>query len=295
MIPQEMEQVDRGKRKLIPKLQKWWEPLKRHIQPQSCYLWDLTSDLSLPAILDRSCNKSCEDEDELSAFYPDIFTKALDDEGLLKYSNPVTKIPVLSVCYGFLNSELLTLSLSYLDEKKYRESFQHLDEEKRESYTSLFSNQYSIQPLVDGLPESVWLECVEPTLAILKALNALKRRKSNLSVRKSTMLTVDSNAACHGDFESAPLIFNPFIHGHQLRLMRVQFLALEGVFNAQYGNNQDNPGDNREGGNPIRTVSNQRRRARQHRPYNIHQNFLNSNFRDRLRQANGSNLRGIEF
>ncbi|KAH9500219.1 hypothetical protein Btru_077496 [Bulinus truncatus] len=67
----------------------------------------------------KSCNRGFDDEDGLS-YYPDVFTKVLDDEGLLKYSNPISKIPVLSVCYGFLNSELLTLSLSYMDEKKYR-------------------------------------------------------------------------------------------------------------------------------------------------------------------------------
>ncbi|XP_059177672.1 uncharacterized protein LOC131956996 [Physella acuta] len=187
----------------------------------------------------RDVNNNRDMEDD-GSYYPDDFTQVLDDEGLLKYSNPISKTPVLTVCYGFLNSELLALRMSYREEKKYWESFQDWDDDKKENYVGLFTGKYLMQPLIDGLPESVWLECVEPTLSILKALNSLKRRKSNLSMRKSSMSTVDSNASCHGDYETAPLLFNPFIHGHQMRLMRVQFLALEGVFNAQYGNNQDN-------------------------------------------------------
>ncbi|XP_055889494.1 uncharacterized protein LOC106076883 [Biomphalaria glabrata] len=249
--------------------------------------------------LNKSSNRGWDDEAELS-YYPDAFTKVLDEEGLLKYSNPISRMPVLSLCYGFLNSELLTLSLTYMDERKYRESYQNMDDDKRETYCSLFSSQFSMQPLVDGLPESVWLECVEPTLAILKALNSLKRRKCNLSIRKSTMNTVDSTAGCHGDYEAVPLMFNPFLHGHHLRLLRVQFLALEGVLNAQYGNNQDEV-QRMDGGPQVRVdlnnniVMRRHRRLHHNRPYEVPQQVhLNNNnamnnaniFGDLIRGAN---------
>lgn len=43
-----------------------------------------------------------------------------------------------------------------------------------------------LEPFIDGLPASVWLECVEPTLSILISLNALRHRRSNLSVKRGT-------------------------------------------------------------------------------------------------------------
>ena len=43
------------------------------------------------------------------------------------------------------------------------------------------------EPLIDGLPASVWLECVEPTLSVLISLNSLRHRRSNLSVKKGQL------------------------------------------------------------------------------------------------------------
>ncbi|BFZ24812.1 hypothetical protein BsWGS_27851 [Bradybaena similaris] len=263
------------RQRLVRWLKTWWRCHKSNRSPDHglvcgegviCQPLDLSSD----ARLNTSCNMSITPD--LFNRYPDAFTKSLADEGILTYSNPVSKMPVLSVCHGFLDSELVAVNSSYQDERRYRKSIEHLSEDKQESYLRLFSAQYPLEPLVDGLPGSVWLECVEPTLCILKALHSLKRRKSNLSLRKCSMATVDSNAAGHGDFQHLPHLFDHLFHGQRHGLLRMQFLALDGVLGLQYTNNQNYLHEIQEGGNQIQVATNmadvqRRRRTRQFRPY----------------------------
>ncbi|XP_012942246.1 uncharacterized protein LOC101856393 [Aplysia californica] len=158
------------------------------------------------------------------------FLDVLDSEGLLEFCDPISRRAVLSIGFGFSNSELLALSSRFVDEQRYQESLAQLDTPRQAQYERVFSQQYPLEPLVDGLPETVWLAWLEPSLSVLAHLNAIKRRKSNLSRRKSAMITMDSTSACHGDCEITPFLFRPDLpHGRQLRLMRDQFLALEAL------------------------------------------------------------------
>ncbi|XP_067676816.1 uncharacterized protein [Haliotis asinina] len=125
-------------------------------------------------------------------------------------------IPVLNVCLGFENSEL--------GHFKQRIVYSSYSESHR---NKMFGNQglikmaceFTDEPVIDGLPASVWLQCVEPTLAILKSLSILKHRKSNLTNKKDiTNRPLDSGYSQHGDFQFGPLAVFAFPRRMVMRL-----------------------------------------------------------------------------
>ena len=109
------------------------------------------------------------------------FRDALRIEGLLvpKCSLNPDGATVLAICYGFRDEELTKGRIYYYSYGKSRWdvilSTPH--------YRKMAENLFPTDPLVDGLPATLWLECVEPSLAALISLSKLKRRKSNLSLK----------------------------------------------------------------------------------------------------------------
>ncbi|KAK7108844.1 hypothetical protein V1264_016508 [Littorina saxatilis] len=149
---------------------------------------------------------------------------ALFREGLLEYRDPQASVPVLNIGYGFTDEELRTLSKSTSSLLKNKAKW---CDECRDGlgYDKFLAAQLCGEHLIDGLPASVWLECVEPTLSILITLNSLRHRRSNLSLKKGLPETLDSNRSRHGDFEFGPVaIFHHPGRIQQMMLLRVEFL-----------------------------------------------------------------------
>ena len=104
------------------------------------------------------------------------FLEALINEGLLvpeSYDQPM-----LNICYGFPNDELL----------HYRRT-RHRSY-GRSRWDDVFATPGVLrvalemdvnEPIVDELPVSLWLSCVEPILPALISLSQMQRRKTNLS------------------------------------------------------------------------------------------------------------------
>ena len=104
------------------------------------------------------------------------FLEALINEGLLvpeSYDQPM-----LNICYGFPDDELL----------HYRRS-RHRSY-GRSRWDDVFATPGVLrvalemdvnEPIVDELPVSLWLSCVEPILPALISLSQMQRRKTNLS------------------------------------------------------------------------------------------------------------------
>lgn len=145
---------------------------------------------------------------------------ALLKEGLLEYRDPAASIPVLSICHGFSDEELKSLS----KRRHYLQLNRLWDKEMVEGLDKVLRID-GLEPFIDGLPASVWLECVEPTLSILISLNALRHRRSNLSVKRGAPEVLDSSRSRHGDFEFGPIaIFHHPRRIQQMMLLRFEFL-----------------------------------------------------------------------
>ncbi|KAK7478891.1 hypothetical protein BaRGS_00029872, partial [Batillaria attramentaria] len=149
---------------------------------------------------------------------------ALLREGLLEYRDPTASAPVLSICHGFSDTELALLSKrspAFVN----KEASVHEDPGLQKVVEEVGGELFQAEPLIDGLPASVWLECVEPTLSILVSLNALRHRRSNLSLKKGVPEILDSNRSRHGDFEFGPIaIFHHPGRIQQMMLLRFEYL-----------------------------------------------------------------------
>lgn len=89
-------------------------------------------------------------------------------------------LPVLNIGLGFDENDL-THSYRLLRRIGQQKKKNKLLELSQNGESSAF---YENDIIVDDLPSTVWLECVEPTLEILISLNKLRHRRSNLSRKR---------------------------------------------------------------------------------------------------------------
>lgn len=113
----------------------------------------------------------------------DSFTTALRKEQILATGSTTADHPILNICLGFKNEELAyggprIVHRSYKRTQWDRILFKRKGLQRMASY-SLNCNE----PIVDDLPASLWMQCLEPTLSVLIQLSAMKHRRTNLSQR----------------------------------------------------------------------------------------------------------------
>ncbi|XP_071115029.1 uncharacterized protein [Haliotis cracherodii] len=137
--------------------------------------------------------------------------------GLATVAPRGASIPVLNVCLGFENSELRHLNKRIVYSSYSVSRWDKLLGEQ--VFAELACEEFQDEPVIDGLPATVWLQCVEPTLSILKSLSSLKHRKGNLTNKKDiTDRPLDSGYSQHGDFQFGPLAVFAFPRRMVMRL-----------------------------------------------------------------------------
>lgn len=140
----------------------------------------------------------------------DAFMQELRRESLLTSGSTTSDNPILNICLGFKNEEL-----KHGGPKIYHKSY------CRSHWDKVLSNRKGLsrmigyttgcnEPIVDNLPASLWMECLEPTLAVLVTLSAMKHRRTNLSIKSLTGRTLSSRVrdarVLHGDYNRDPWI-----------------------------------------------------------------------------------------
>lgn len=126
-----------------------------------------------------------ESRQNVHVYHPPIvvtFEDALITEGLLVPGS--NEHPVLNICSGFLNEEL-----GHYKRMRYRSY-------GRSRWDDVFATPGVLrvaqemdvnEPIVDELPVSLWLGCVEPILPALISLSQMQRRRTNLSKYRYNM------------------------------------------------------------------------------------------------------------
>ncbi|XP_041352557.1 uncharacterized protein LOC121371015 [Gigantopelta aegis] len=118
---------------------------------------------------------------------------------------PGMSCPVLNVCLGFQDHELKSVKqLLFYSSYTYKSSNWSTAFLQSE-FAMIASQNYPEDPIIDGLPATVWLECLEPTLCIMVSLSRLKHRRCNITSPKKYPEIPDSTHSRHGDFEFGPL------------------------------------------------------------------------------------------
>lgn len=116
----------------------------------------------------------------------DSFTKALRKEHILAPGSTTADHPILDICLGF-NNEELAYSGPRIVHRSYKRTHWDRILSKRKGLRRMAS--YSLncnEPIVDDLPASLWMQCLEPTLSVLVKLSAMKHRRSNLNQKLNT-------------------------------------------------------------------------------------------------------------
>ena len=134
---------------------------------------------------------------------------------------PGVSCPVLNVCLGFQDHELKASKRLFYYSYTYKQS--NWDRTLLQSeFAAIASHSYPEDPIIDGLPATVWLQCVEPTLCIMMSLCRLKHRKSNITSPKRYPEYPDSSHSRHGDYEFGPVAI---FAGPRRASLRVDFVV----------------------------------------------------------------------
>ncbi|KAK3098936.1 hypothetical protein FSP39_024468 [Pinctada imbricata] len=129
------------------------------------------------------------------------FKEALFYEGLLVPRGPTNPEgnTVLRIGYGLSDREISPRGIIHTSYCRSRwDSVLDLPR-----YRQMVENCYPDDPLVDGLPAALWIECLEPSLGALVALNRMKKKRSNLSLGRHVHLVESSSdtTIANGDNE----------------------------------------------------------------------------------------------
>ncbi|CAG2249733.1 unnamed protein product [Mytilus edulis] len=140
----------------------------------------------------------------------DAFMQELRSESLLASGSTTSDNPILNICLGFKNEEL-----KHGGPKIYHKSYcmSHWDRvlSCRKGLNRMIGYTTGCnEPIVDNLPASLWMECLEPTLSVLVTLSAMKHRRTNLSIKSLSDRTLNSRVrdsrVLHGDYNRDPWI-----------------------------------------------------------------------------------------
>ncbi|KAL3882546.1 hypothetical protein ACJMK2_028882 [Sinanodonta woodiana] len=140
---------------------------------------------------------------------PNTYEEVLEHEGLLASH---TESPVLNICLGFENSDFESGKES-LEEIYEKSSFWKPLMESSAIKSALAQRPSGTEPMIDDIPASFWLECMEPTLSTLVSLQNMKRRRLNISkARQSPPSSNIDSRIRHGDQEEVWQVGPPRLH-----------------------------------------------------------------------------------
>ncbi|ESO85743.1 hypothetical protein LOTGIDRAFT_235712 [Lottia gigantea] len=145
----------------------------------------------------RQERNDSEDRDKSVFFFKDEFELRLHEENLLYRRSGCNDHPVLNIGIGLTTGDLGGKPSNYRYYGNYRHPGKHLF--IHPGFKQVTEEVYYDEPIIDGLPATLWLECIEPTLDILSSLSLLKHRKSNLVMMKPRPTKSDSHYSRHGD------------------------------------------------------------------------------------------------
>ncbi|KAK3589347.1 hypothetical protein CHS0354_009990 [Potamilus streckersoni] len=143
-------------------------------------------------------------------FEANTYEAVLEQEGLL--APLFTESPVLNICLGFENSDFECGNQS-LEEIYEKSSFWKPLMESNAIRSALAQRANGLEPMIDDIPASFWLECMEPTLNTLVSIQNMKRRRLNISKARQSppSANIDSRIR-HGDQEEVWQVGPPRLH-----------------------------------------------------------------------------------
>lgn len=108
------------------------------------------------------------------------FAQALKDEGLLMCFSSKKHL-VLKIAWMFTEKDLQnTRQVFYKSYRKSKWDIMMFAGVSDEMLASIDYDDYN-EPIVDGVPSSVWLDMIEPAIPILVEISVRKRKRTNLS------------------------------------------------------------------------------------------------------------------